>query len=409
MRVPLPDASSNKRSSPECCPILETGKWVWANQVMKRSDIARLRLANQRLTGTEFASPVEVVRWFGAIQSQDLPASLYAIGLRMRHATEALVERALADGSIVRSWPMRRTIHCMAAEDVRWMIHMLAPRGIARMKPYHRAMNITEDDLSRAGKILESALACHTRLTRTELYERLKADGVATNTPDVPMRGLHLLVHWAQAGLICLAARRGKQPTFALFDDWIPRGRDLSGAEALAELATIYFRAHAPATLKDFSWWSGLTMGEARRALHLAGDLLRSIAIDGVEYWVMRDAPASSPGPLPLLLLPPFDEYTVAYADRSVAVDPSLLRSIGHGLAPNIFVNGRIAGTWKRTVLAQGAVAVTPGLLGSLNKKEQTDLARSIKRYAEFLECPLATPDKRTEPGIRMHKGEGQR
>ena len=110
----------------------------------KRFDIAQWRLANQRLSGAVFASPVEVVRWFGAMQSQDLPASLYAIGLRMAGSTESIVESALADGSIVRSWPMRRTIHCMAAEDTRWMIRMLAPRGIARMKPYHRAMKITD-------------------------------------------------------------------------------------------------------------------------------------------------------------------------------------------------------------------------------------------------------------------------
>ena len=363
--------------------------------IMKRSDIARRRLANQHLTRPTFTRPVEVVRWFGALQSQDLPASLYAIGRRMRHATEALVESALDDRSIVRSWPMRRTIHCMAAEDVRWMIRLLAPRGIARMKPYHRAMGITDDDLARAGNALESALARDTQLTRAEIYERFNAEGVATNTPDVPMRGLHLLVHWAQAGLICIAARRGKQPTFALLDDWTPRGRELSGGDAFAELATIYFRAHAPATVKDFSWWSGLTMVEARRALHLAGDLLRSAKIDGVEYWFLRDAPGLSSEPLPLLLLPPFDEYTVAYADRSVAADPSVLPSIGHGLAPNILANGRIAGTWKRTLLAQGFVVVTPSLMRILNQKEQDDLAREIKRYSEFLGCSLATINHR--------------
>ena len=371
---------------------------------MKRSDIARLRLANQRLTLPAFSTPVDVVRWFGAIQSQDLPASLYAIGLRMRQATEALVERALADGSIVRSWPMRRTIHCMAATDVRWMIRMLAPRGIARMRPYHRAMGITDDDLARAGNVLELALAGNKRLTRAELYARFNGEGVATNTPDAPMRGLHLLVHWAQAGLICIAPRRGKQPTFALLNDWTPRGRDLSGDDALAELATLYFRAHAPATVKDLSWWSGLTIVEARRALHQAGDILHSARIDGIEYWLMRDSPATQSGPLPLLLLPPFDEYTVAYADRSVAADPSLLPSIGHGLAPNILIDGRIAGTWKRTLPTEGSVAINPALLRVLNRKEQTGLASAIKRYAEFLGCPLATPRNRPQPGIRTRK-----
>jgi hypothetical protein len=359
---------------------------------MKGSDIARLRLDNQRLSRSSLTKPVEVVSWFGAMQSQDLPGSLYAIGLRMRHATAALVERSLAAGSIVRSWPMRRTIHCMAAEDARWMIRTLAPRGIARMKPYYRQMRITDDDLHRTGKVFESALAC-TRLTRQELYQRMNDAGVSTATPGVPMRGLHLLVHWAQAGLICMAARRGNQPTFALLEEWTPRGRDLSGDDALAELASIYIRAHAPATTKDFAWWAGLTVAEAKRALLLIGDLLKSARVDGVEFWLMRDAPAPSSGRLPLLLLPAFDEYTVAYADRSIAADPSLLPSIGHGLAANILVNGRIAGTWKRTLLSDGTLALSPSPLRILNKKEQTDLTRAAGRYAAFVGAKLAPGD----------------
>lgn len=375
---------------------------------MKRLDIARLRLVNQGLEVPSFASPLEVVRWFGAIQSQDLPASLYAIGLRMRRASEDLVELSLTDRSVVRSWPMRRTIHCMAAEDVRWMIRMLGHRGITRMKPYYRAMNITEKDLARAGRLLESALARGTQLTRGELYERLDAEGVATKTQDVPMRGLHFLVHWSQAGLICLASRRGKQPTFALLEDWTPRGRDLSGDDALAELASIYFRAHAPATVKDFAWWSGLAMGEAKRAVHLAGDLLCSATVDGVAYWLMRDAPEAPSGPLPLLLLPAFDEYTVAYADRSVSVDRTLLPTIAHGLAPNILVNGRIAGTWKRTISAQRTVAVIPSLLRTLNRKEQSQLAHAMTLYAKFLECQLVTASSRAKHSASTRKGQRQ-
>ena len=375
---------------------------------MKPADIVRLRLMNQGLKSPAFGSPVEVVRWFGAMQSQDLPASLYAIGLRMRNTTEALVEKSLADGSIVRSWPMRRTIHCMAAEDARWMIRMLAPRGIARGKPYYRAMNITDRDLARAGRLLESALARNTQLTRGELYERLNAEGIATKTADVPMRGLHLLVHWAQAGLICLAARRGKQPTFALLEDWTPQPRNLSADDALAELASIYFRAHAPATVKDFAWWSGLTMGEAKRAAHLAGDLLCSATIDGVEYWLMRDAPEAPSDPLPLLLLPAFDEYTVAYADRSIAFDRSLLPTIGYGLAPNILINGRIVGTWKRTVLAQRIVTVTHTLLRTLNRNEQSSLTHAVTRYADFLECQLVTTNSRAKHSTRVRKGQRQ-
>jgi hypothetical protein len=273
------------------------------------------------------------------------------------------------------------------------MIRMLGPRCMERMKPYHRAMGISADDLARAGKVFEATLA-GMPLTRPELYQRLNDAGVATKTPGVPMRGLHLLVHWAHAGLICIAARQGKQPTFALLEEWIPRGRDLSGDDALVELVKIYFRAHAPATVKDFAWWTGLPMAQAKRAVVLAGDLLRATKLEGVEYWILRDAAAASSGPLPVLLLPAFDEYTVAYADRSAAGDASKLRSAAHGLAPNILINGRIAGTWKRTLLADNTVAIAPRLLRILNRKEQTGLEQAAEGYAAFLGRKLADSGK---------------
>jgi hypothetical protein len=148
----------------------------------KGSDIAQLRLANQRLSGAGFASPVEVVRWFGAMQSQDLPASLYAIGLRMTGATEAIVESALANGSIVRSWPMpHHSLHGCRGRPM--VIRMLAPRGIAEtLSPRDE----NQGRRSGALRVLESALTREPRLTRAELYQRLNDEGVATNTPDIP-------------------------------------------------------------------------------------------------------------------------------------------------------------------------------------------------------------------------------
>ena len=377
---------------------------------MNRAEIVRLRLDNQRLTSPAFAAPAEVVRWFGAVQSQDLAASLWAIGLRVRDATETRVEQALADRSIVRSWPMRRTIHCMAADDARWMIRMLTPRGIARMTPYHRKMGIDDQDLRRAAKVFEKALAGDRQVTRVALYEKLNAAGVRTDTPDGQTRGLHLLCHWAQAGLICIAARQGKQPAFALLEEWTPRGRDLSGDEALAELAQRYFQSHAPATLRDFAWWAGFTQQEASRALSIISRSLRSIQVDGVAYWLPRSASAPFGRTRPVLLLPAFDEYTVAYADRSAAADVAVLRSIGHGLAPNIVVDGRIAGTWKRVLSADGTLAIAPLLLRILNGKEQTGLSRAAQRYAAFLGRTLANDEaKDRKRGTPMRRGKGSR
>jgi hypothetical protein len=303
---------------------------------------------------------------------------------------------------------MRRTIHCMAAEDARWMLRLLAPRGIARMQPYHRSMGLTDDELRRAAKVLETALAGDRQRTRPELYQRLNAAGIATDTPDGQTRGLHILCHWAQAGLICIAARNGRQPTFALLEEWTPRGRDLSGDEALAELATTYFRAHAPATVKDFAWWASLNVSEAKRALQLIADHLRPMQVDGLEYWHLSDTPSASSGTPAVLLLPVFDEYTVAYADRSVAADPSVLPTLSHGLAANILISGRIAGTWKRTLRGDHTVAITPAFLRILNRQEQSGFMRAAERYAAFLGRTL-TQDGAPPPRTATQKGKRQR
>lgn len=349
------------------------------------SQITRLRLYNQQLLSHSLKSPAAVVRWFGALQSQDLASCLYAIGLRMQDTSEHLVERAIADRSIVRTWPMRRTIHCLPAEDARWMVRLLAPRQNVRMASYYRKAGITEDELELAGKAIHSALAGGKQLMRSELYQELNAAGIATDAAAGGMRGLHILVHWAQAGLICIASRNAKQQTFALFDEWVPRGRDLSGAEALAELAKRYFQSHGPATVRDFAWWAGLTMAEARQGLRAIADSLKPLRVDGVEYWLARDCPAAKQAPYDsVFLLPAFDEYTVAYADRTATADEAVLAQINHGISPNIVINGRIAGTWKRK-LSTNTVSVSSKLLRCLTGEEQAGLTKAVEEYGRFV------------------------
>src|SRR5262249_57865845 len=84
---------------------------------MTSSDIARLRLHNQHIAGATFEQPGAVVAWLGAVQAQDYLGSLWAVGLRMRNAVEADIERALADGTIIRTWPMRGTLHFVAGGE----------------------------------------------------------------------------------------------------------------------------------------------------------------------------------------------------------------------------------------------------------------------------------------------------
>src|SRR5262245_42408308 len=118
-----------------------------------------LRLRSQRISRPEGATPVDVVRWFGAIQAQDLPASLWAVGLRMgRAVTEAEVEAAITDKSVVRSWPMRGTIHLMPAEDARWMVRLLAPMLDTKVAANYRRAGLTPEVIKQAGYVVDKTL-----------------------------------------------------------------------------------------------------------------------------------------------------------------------------------------------------------------------------------------------------------
>jgi len=347
---------------------------------MTVSDIVQRRLDNQHLSRPDLATPADVVRWFGAVQAQDLFSSLYAIGLRLPSATEPFVEQAIADKTIVRSWPMRGTIHFMAAEDARWMVKLLALRQEGRYAALYRRLGLTGETMARARDVFTWAMQGGKQLTRKEMYAALTEAGIDADET----RGLHLLGYWARRGLICWGPRRGKQPTFTLLDEWLPEGRQLTGDEALAELAKRYFTSHGPATARDLAWWSGLNLTEAKTAVEAAGRELVQETVEDRAYW---SGPATSLSPRPspdAYLLPAYDEFTVAYEDRSAFLDPAVLQQVQYGIGPIILIDGRMAGVWKRT-LGKDRVVVKLNPLAPLTKKQYAATVKAAQRYARFL------------------------
>ncbi|HVF66173.1 MAG TPA: crosslink repair DNA glycosylase YcaQ family protein, partial [Pyrinomonadaceae bacterium] len=133
-------------------------------------NVAAERLANQHLSRQVFEKPSDVVRHLGAVQAQDYLASLWAVGLRTKGATEADVERALADRSVVRTWPMRGTLHFVPAADARWMLGLLTPRVVARSAARYRQLELDERTFARCGEVFVRALRGGKSLTRAATY-----------------------------------------------------------------------------------------------------------------------------------------------------------------------------------------------------------------------------------------------
>ena len=241
------------------------------------------RLANQHLAATRTADPAELVAHFGAVQAQEYGQALWAVGLRTSQATVGTVEAAVERGEILRTWPMRGTIHFVAAGDARWMVELLAGRRIRQMTGVYRKIGLTDEVLSRSGEIVAEALRGGRRVRRKDLYSLLIGRGVDCSASPRGSRGGHILGYLSMAGLICLGPLDGRQQTFVLLDEWAPDAR--TPADPMAELAARYFTSHGPATVKDFGWWSGLNLAEIREAIERPGSALTATELDGTAYW----------------------------------------------------------------------------------------------------------------------------
>ena len=356
---------------------------------MTPSDVAQRRFHNQHIARTAFRKVSDVVAWMGAVQAQEYLASLWAVGLRTRDAIEQDIEQAVCDRTIVRTWPMRGTLHFVVPADLRWMLKLLAPRVIARNASRYRQLNLEGEAFLKCRAVLARALQGGKQLTRLELATALELAGIATSGE----RLMHIIGRAAMEGLICHGARRNKQFTFALLDEWVRVTHDLTKDEALAQLARRYFASHGPATLQDFKWWSGLTMAEVKAGVDSIDSHFKKATVDGRTHWFAKDASSIRDVQPAAYLLPAFDEFLVGYKDRSAVLGGNDDRhhrqpNAGGMLGPTIVINGRVVGTWKRT-LSKGSVVIAPKLFTSLSKTEKQAVSRAAVRYGAFLGLQL--------------------
>jgi len=327
---------------------------------MTNSDQLFSRLHNQRLSSTRFEKPVDVVRWLGAVQAQDFNAAKWALALRMRQATDVIVEEAFNNGEILRTHVMRPTWHFVAPEDIRWLLQLTAPRVNLRAGPNYRKFELDTAVFKRSNKIFAKALEGGKHLTRPALRSMLDADGIDVTDP---VRLAHILLRAELDGVICSGPRIGKQFTYALLEERAPASKILERDEALVELTQRYFRSHGPATLQDFVWWSGLTVEDARRGMAQVGTPRSS---------------RTKPSPTSAHLLPAFDEYFVAYKDREVAAGSLSTWDV---LGPTFIIDGIAAGRWKRT--NSGNIELNASR--ALKKSEKLALKEAVDRYSTFI------------------------
>ncbi len=349
-------------------------------------DTLRHRLYNQQLSQPRFETAAEVVAWLGAVQSQEYLGAIWSVGQRMRSATDKTLDQAFDAGTILRTHVMRPTWHFVAPADLRALLALTAPRVHRLNDLYYRKSDLDAPTLKRCHKLISKALSGGQHLTRVELEKVLQRAGIERDRLGLA----YILMHAELEGLIVSGPRRGKQFTYALLEERVPPAPPHTRDEALARFVERYFTSHGPATAQDFAWWSGLTVADTKAGLDMVKTVLERETVNGKDYWFAPGQPP--PIPATAYLLPTYDEYGIAYKDRSDFYNPADAGKPEAGYSqgfPNMIVlGGRVVGLWRRD-LSQSAVTVTQQLWRALSPAEHKAVAAAAQRYADFLGLDL--------------------
>lgn len=353
---------------------------------MTISEIAHLRLANQYLIGKKFPTPYEAVKHLGAVQSQDYFAASWSLGQRIENATDKTIDEAFNEGEILRTHIMRPTWHFVAPEDIRWMMELTSPRIKQFMGHYNRKLELDDALFAKTTKTIVKILKEKKYATRQELKAEFTKIGIATD-----VQRLGHIVSWAELdAVICSGPRIGKQFTYALLEERAPKQKILKHDEALAELAKRYITSHGPVQVRDFAWWSGLTMKDAQEGINMVKSKFEEATEDGKTYWFSKEIKVPKQAPK-AHLLSIYDEYTIAYNDRSALGAEKYFEriiSMGNALTGVIIFNGIMIGTWKR-VIKKNTVEIKLSPFEKLSKIEHEALEKEANMYGKFLNLPV--------------------
>jgi hypothetical protein len=358
--------------------------------MLKAVDVAKIRMARTGLVGAAFKRPRDVVRGHLAMQSQDYGPAKWSIGQRLTGVVGTDVEKVVSEGAILRTHVLRPTWHFVASQDLRWLMALSGPRLQKAIEPRYRQLELDIQTRSRAQKLISKVLEGGNHATRRELGDMLRKSHIDLGGQRLP----HLLMHCELEAVTCSGRVRGKDQTYALFDERVPKGRSFDRDRAIVQLVERYLASHGPATVKDMSWWSGLTMTDLRTGLEGLGGQVRQEDIGGHTLWSLLDEPPQTRSKTVVVkLLQAYDELVVGYSESRYLGDPrrdqirAAFREPGRPNGP-VLLDSRVAGHWRQST-GPNKVGVELLLFESLPPRAEGALEKAVNRLGSFLAKPV--------------------
>lgn len=255
---------------------------------------------------------------------------------------------------------MRQTLYLLPAADFSIYITALRRSRVEAVRRVTSRFGVTEKDTDRLNEVIVDALG-RGPLTQRELTEQIKPR--AGKKVRAWMDRVWSVFKPALAeGLACYGPDRGQEVTLVRIDQWLPRQIQVSEEEGKQVLLRRYLSAYGPATLQDFCRWSGISMKEATPIWRSLDGELVEVSIEDKRASVLRKdyerlLNASLREPV-LRLLPGFDPYMLAHAEKDHLVDDALYKRVYRNqgwISPVVFLNGKVIGIWSAARRGKGS------------------------------------------------------
>ncbi|MFI5152898.1 MAG: winged helix DNA-binding domain-containing protein [Chitinophagales bacterium] len=347
----------------------------------KSLNIATRRLIAQQLSGTSIRNAAEMVSWFGAVQGQEYVQTKWGLGLRLAGHTDQTIEKELSDAKILRTHLLRPTWHFVNAEDIRWILGLSAASVQAVNAYMYKKLELDFTLFRKTNQIMEKILNKNGEMTREEINDEFRKSKIFAEGHRLS----YVMMQAELEGIICSGAKRGNQFTYSLLSNRVAKGKSLPNDLALAELTKRYFQSRGPATLKDFSTWSGLSIKDCKKGVEMIRSSLEKMASEDGDCYFFREINSERDFSGLIHLLPIYDEYIMGYKDRTAIFEyKNRLKEaspIRHDCM--IIYEGQIIGSWKRTI-GKKQIDLYYDLYKPISNKQKKAFEGAIALFGDF-------------------------
>jgi hypothetical protein len=345
------------------------------------------RLRRQLLDPRGSAGAVEAIRRLCGVQAQVASAAELAVRVRQAAPETGAVERAIADGSLVKTWAMRGTLHLLPSTDAGDFLSLIASARTWEKGSWQRVYGATPQQVAALVKAVPDILD-DAALTREELVGRIVAHREFASMEEHLRSGWgSLLKPLAWQGALCHGLSQGNKVTFTR-PDTLPGWKGIPEPDEAAPAAiSAYLGAYGPATPEVFDAWlsrGSLRKGVLRGWFAAMGDRLTTVDVDGQDAHILSDHAddlAATGTSTSVRLLGAFDQYVLGpgTSDRPLlpAEHRDKVSKAAGWISPIVVVDGRIAGVWE---LDGGEVSVS--LFGGADRPLMADLEAEVAHLA---------------------------